>query len=313
MSTPAASAVLRPPPPVEPPLHSLLRDSPPTVRSAGAVGRITASSWPCCSGRRWGWAWDTRRGDATAFCALRGATPAAATTSPLPQHRRRAQPARLPADEPSTGRRRAPQGRPPPRPVRARRPPRRPIRRQRRRRAPTAPTGHRQRRPRPATCWCARRRRARPCSSTTIGAASRRWPLQNVELGTRRVRIQRDGFTVEERQVNLTRSRPSRSVDVRLDPCRASRADARAGAGARRSRRADGEPGHRVAADRRDHHAQRSPDRHHADDRRRSRAGHLHGAIAAGRRFRPIRTTVRVVAGARARAAASLVSAQEPQ
>jgi hypothetical protein len=29
--------------------------------------------------------------------------------------------------------------------------------------------------------------------------------------------------------------------------------------------------------------------------------------------FRPIRTTVRVVAGARARAAASLVSAQEPQ
>ena len=38
----------------------------------------------------------------------------------------------------------------------------------------------------------------------------------HVELGTRRVRIQRDGYQSEDRQVTLTRSRPSRSVEVRL-------------------------------------------------------------------------------------------------
>ena len=38
--TPAASAVLRPPPPVEPPLHSLLRDSPPTVGPPARSGGL---------------------------------------------------------------------------------------------------------------------------------------------------------------------------------------------------------------------------------------------------------------------------------
>ncbi len=40
--------------------------------------------------------------------------------------------------------------------------------------------------------------------------------VQKLPLGTRRVRVQRDGFTTEERQVALTRSRPSRSLDLRL-------------------------------------------------------------------------------------------------
>ena len=180
----------------------------------------------------------------------------------------------------------------------------------RRRRERTAGTG--QRRP-PAGNLLVR---STPAGATVFVDDDRRGvtplALQNVELGTRRVRIQRDGFTVEERQVNLTRSRPSRSVDVRLT---------------------------RAAP------AARTPAPAPARDAPAARTGSLviesrpTGAtiMLNGRQigttpmtiddlepgtytvqlqlptFRPIRTTVRVVAGARARAAASLVSAQEPQ
>jgi serine/threonine-protein kinase len=40
--------------------------------------------------------------------------------------------------------------------------------------------------------------------------------IRNVNLGTRRVRVQRDGYVTAERQVTLTSDRPSRSLDVRL-------------------------------------------------------------------------------------------------
>jgi PEGA domain len=134
--------------------------------------------------------------------------------------------------------------------------------------------------------------------------------LQNIELGTRRVRIQRDGFNVEERQINLTRSRPSRSVDVRLT---------RAAPAPRPAPPAPATPATRTGS--------------------LVIESHPIGAtiILNGREvgttpmtiddlepgtytvhlqlpnFRPIRTTVRVVAGSRARAAASLVNIQDPQ
>jgi hypothetical protein len=134
--------------------------------------------------------------------------------------------------------------------------------------------------------------------------------LQNMELGTRRVRIQRDGFNVEERQVNLTRSRPSRSVDVRLT---------RAAPSARPAAPAPEAPAARTGS--------------LVIESRPTGATIILNGRQVGTTpmtiddlepgtytvqlqlvdFRPIRTTVRVVAGARARAAASLVSAQEPQ
>jgi hypothetical protein len=134
--------------------------------------------------------------------------------------------------------------------------------------------------------------------------------LQEMELGTRRVRIQRDGFTTEERQVTLTRSRPSRSVDVRL---------ARAQAPSQRPAPQPAAPAARTGT--------------LVIESRPSGAA----IVLNGRRvgatpltlddvepgtytvqlqlptYRPITTTVRVVAGARARAAASLERAQEPQ
>src|SRR5690606_17793543 len=40
--------------------------------------------------------------------------------------------------------------------------------------------------------------------------------LRDLALGTRRVRVQRDGYAAETLQVTLTRERPSRTVDVRM-------------------------------------------------------------------------------------------------
>ncbi len=50
--------------------------------------------------------------------------------------------------------------------------------------------------------------------------------LTGLDLGTRRIRVQRDGYATQERAVSLTRERPSRSVDVSL-PRRAATAPAR--------------------------------------------------------------------------------------
>jgi hypothetical protein len=134
--------------------------------------------------------------------------------------------------------------------------------------------------------------------------------LQNVELGTRRVRIQRDGYQSEDRQVTLTRSRPSRSVEVRLT---------RAAPAPRATTPAPAAPAARTGS--------------LVIESRPTGAA----IVLNGRRigttpmtvddlepgtytvqlqlptFRSVTTTVRVVAGVRARAAASLVSLQEPQ
>ena len=134
--------------------------------------------------------------------------------------------------------------------------------------------------------------------------------LQNIELGMRRVRIQRDGFNVEERQINLTRSRPSRSVDVRLT---------RAAPAPRPATPAPATPAARTGS--------------LVIESRPIGATIILNGREVGTtpmtiddlepgtytvqlqlpNFRPIRTTVRVVAGARARAAASLVNIQDPQ
>lgn len=156
--------------------------------------------------------------------------------------------------------------------------------------------------------------RSTPAGATVFVDEERRGvtplALQNVELGTRRVRIQRDGFNVEERQVNLTRSRPSRSVDVRLT---------RAALAARPAAPAPEAPATRTGS--------------LVIESRPTGATIILNGRQVGTTpmtiddlepgtytvqlqladFRPIRTTVRVVAGARARAAASLVSAQEPE
>jgi hypothetical protein len=156
--------------------------------------------------------------------------------------------------------------------------------------------------------------RSTPAGATVFVDEERRGvtplALQNVELGTRRVRIQRDGFNVEERQVNLTRSRPSRSVDVRLT---------RAALAARPAAPAPEAPATRTGS--------------LVIESRPTGATIILNGRQVGTTpmtiddlepgtytvqlqladFRPIRTTVRVVAGARARAAASLVSALEPQ
>ena len=137
--------------------------------------------------------------------------------------------------------------------------------------------------------------------------------MQNVELGTRRVRIVRDGFSPEDRQVTLTRSRPSRSVDVRLTraapvtrpapaaPPPASSPVARTGSLVIESR----PTGATIILNSRTIGTTPMT----IDD--------LEPGTYTVRlllpTFRPITTTVRVVAGARARAAASLVSAQEPE
>jgi serine/threonine protein kinase len=133
--------------------------------------------------------------------------------------------------------------------------------------------------------------------------------LQQVALGTRRVRLQRDGYTTEERQVTLTEDRPSRSLDIRLTraapPARtaapAPAATARTGSLVVESRPTgaavllNGKPVGTTPLTLEN----LTPGDYSV---RLQLAGH-----------RPVTTTVRVVAGTRQRAAASLVSAQEPE
>ena len=133
--------------------------------------------------------------------------------------------------------------------------------------------------------------------------------LQNVELGTRRVRIQRDGYTAEERQIALTRSRPSRSLEVDLERAPLTRSTgttskppaARTGTLVIESRPSGATiilNGRQVGS---------TPMT--IDDLEPG----FYTVQLQLETFRPISTIVRVVAGARARAAARLVSAQEPQ
>jgi hypothetical protein len=136
--------------------------------------------------------------------------------------------------------------------------------------------------------------------------------LSRVALGTRRVRVARDGFTAAERQVALTRARPSRAVDLRL--VRAAPAGAPASAAA---------PAAMLSAERTGSLLVESRPPGAAVEVNGRPAGttpltleHLapgtYTVVLRLAAFRPVTTTVRVVADARARVAASLTSAQEP-
>jgi hypothetical protein len=128
-------------------------------------------------------------------------------------------------------------------------------------------------------------------------------------LGTRSVRIQRDGFVTVERQIALTADRPSRSLDVRLTRAAPPRPAAPAPAGAvarsgtlviesRPTGAAIVLNGRRIGT---------TP---MTVDDLEPGAYTVQLQLPA---HRPVTTTVRVVAGGRARAAASLERVQEPQ
>jgi hypothetical protein len=130
--------------------------------------------------------------------------------------------------------------------------------------------------------------------------------VQKLPLGTRRVRVQRDGFTAEERQVALTRSRPSRSLDLRLTRTEAPAAAASAATTAKTGTLViESRPTGATVL---------------INGRPAGTTPVTVGDLAPGSYtvqlqladFRPISTTVRVVAGERARVAASLTSVQEP-
>lgn len=133
--------------------------------------------------------------------------------------------------------------------------------------------------------------------------------LQKVDLGTRRVRIERDGFEAEARQVTLTPARPSRSIDVRL-----TRAARSAPAGAPPAGRASAARTGTLVIESRPTGAAIV-----LNGRTIGKTPMTIDDLEPGTytvqlqlaNFRPVTTTVRVVAGARARAAASLESAQE--
>ena len=133
--------------------------------------------------------------------------------------------------------------------------------------------------------------------------------VQKLPLGTRRVRVQRDGFTTEERQVALTRSRPSRSLDLRL-----TRTESAAAPSAASGATTTAKTGTLVIESR------PTGATVLINGRPAGTTPVTVGDLAPGSYtvqlqladFRPISTTVRVVAGERARVAASLTSVQEP-
>jgi hypothetical protein len=156
--------------------------------------------------------------------------------------------------------------------------------------------------------------RSTPAGATVLVDGERRGvtplTLQKVSLGTRRVRLQRDGYEAEDRQVTLTASRPSRSLDVRL-----TRAAPAAKAASAAPPASTARTGSLVV-----------------ESRPIGAAVTLNGKAVGTTPLtiedlppgeytvrlqlaahRPVTTYVRVVAGQRARAAASLESAQEPQ
>jgi hypothetical protein len=132
--------------------------------------------------------------------------------------------------------------------------------------------------------------------------------LQRVAFGTRRVRIQRDGFSAQERQVSLTRDRPSRSLDVRLTraasaPAAAPPTSARPAAKTGTIRVESRPAGATVLLNGRPVGTTPTTIEDLAP------GSYTVQMQLAG--FQPIRTTVRVVAGETVRAAASLTGVQE--
>jgi serine/threonine protein kinase len=310
--SPAAAGKLRPLPVAEPPSHSLLRETsyiapsvwPPAPSGGGkrlmaglllgavlGVGAGYAVWGPSGAWRFWGrLAGGEAAGTAEAPINAGGQDAAVPPESASPPAPANTSPTREPEPEPT--------------PVPSAPPPG----------GPSASTGRASSTaaPSPAGNLLVR---STPAGATVFVDEERRGvtplALQNVELGTRRVRILRDGFNVEERQVNLTRSRPSRSVDVRLTraasaprpaaPAPEAAPTARTGSLVIESR----PTGATIILNGR----QVGTTPMTIDD---LEPGTYTVQLQLAD-FRPIRTTVRVVAGARARAAASLVSAQEPQ
>jgi serine/threonine protein kinase len=131
--------------------------------------------------------------------------------------------------------------------------------------------------------------------------------VQRLPLGTRRVRVQRDGFAPEERQVALTQSRPSRSLDLRLTRPATAAASGSPSASAEKTGTliVESRPTGATVL---------------LNGRPAGTTPVTIGTLAPGTYtvqlqladFRPVTTTVRVVAGERARVAASLTSVLEP-
>ncbi len=131
--------------------------------------------------------------------------------------------------------------------------------------------------------------------------------LRDLALGTRRVRVQRDGYAPETLQVTLTRERPSRTLDVRMrrPPAAAAPAStppaAKTGTLVIESRPSGASAlvnGRSVGA---------TP----VTIEDLAPGAYTVQMQLAG--FRPFTTTVRVVAGTRVRAAGSLTGVQEPK
>ncbi len=59
--------------------------------------------------------------------------------------------------------------------------------------------------------------------------------LRDLDLGARAITVTRRGYVPEERRIVLTKARPSRSVEVRMSPAPASAASGRSGEAARRA------------------------------------------------------------------------------
>ena len=138
--------------------------------------------------------------------------------------------------------------------------------------------------------------------------------LRDLDLGSRNVVIARRGYIAEDQRVVLTSARPSRSLEVRLTAEAAEAAalaEARATTGERR--RTESSTGALAVESRpagADGDDQRPAERHHAAEPRRDWRRASTASALALKGYQPFLTTVRVVAGERARAAASL-SVQE--
>lgn len=299
-AAPAAAVVLRPPTPVESPSSSLLRDSPPLPspsQSGGlrfAAGLLLGAAIGIGVGYgAWG-----RGGVAPAAVDDTAASEEVAAPDTGSGAAERSGSAPPPSPVPST----TPDASPGDAPARA---------------TPSEPAAA------PATPAAAAPATAGNLlvRSTPAGAAvfvddERRGvtplALQNVPLGTRRVRIQRDGFTSEDRQVNLTRARPSRSVDVRLTRLAPSTRPASPAAPARTAAARTGS----LLIESRPTGASIVLNGRPIGTTPMTIDDLSPGTYTVQLQlptYRPTTTTVRVVAGERARAAASLVSAQEPQ
>ena len=128
--------------------------------------------------------------------------------------------------------------------------------------------------------------------------------VRDLDLGTRTVVLTRRGYAAVERRVDLTKSRPSRSLEVRLsaETAMSNRAGgARSGSMVVESR----PPGATVTVDGRSSGV--------TPLTLEEMAPGPHAVSFTLEGYRPFTTTVRVVAGERARAAASLIGAQEKE